>query len=90
LSRRRSGSSRYCWAHRHLERGQVPANLHHPPAQDLALRGQSAPLIVGQAETLLPELFSEAAVLLLEILNGPLLVLVHLSGQGFEKNVPGS
>jgi hypothetical protein len=59
-------------------------------AQGLALRSQSAALIVGQPQSLVTELFSEDTILLLEILDGPLLVLVDPTGRGCEQNLPRS
>jgi hypothetical protein len=48
-------------------------------SEQLALRGQSTALVVAQTEALSPELFPKDTFLLLEVVNGVLLVLINPS-----------
>jgi hypothetical protein len=62
--------------------------LQRSPAQNLALRRESTPLIVGQPEPSPAELFFEDPVLLAQLINRRLLMLVDPASEDRDEELP--
>ena len=70
-----------------LRRGQRREFVERLAAQRLGLGGQSAPLLVGEAETPSAESFSADTVLLAQVIDRRLLLAIHPAGEGEEEEV---
>ncbi|UCF69017.1 MAG: hypothetical protein JSV80_06960, partial [Acidobacteriota bacterium] len=72
-----------------VRRDERPDLTKQPATKFFSLGSQPPPLIIGEAQPLLSELFFQDSVLGLEVVDDRELVFVDIAGKGNEEQAPG-